>query len=108
MFLTHRVATTARTCLSTTRPSGARSGEHTHSVDPRDETWEDYDPACRVYFWDTDAASDEWELTGCDVEDALQWAHRSAKGRTFTLYSVVKHPGEMGLIRLLGTDPSRA
>jgi hypothetical protein len=77
-------------------------------VDPRDETWEVYDPAYRVYFWDTNSASDEWELTGCDVEAALRWAHHAADGRTFTLYATVQTPGELGLIRLTGTDPTRS
>ena len=78
------------------------------SIDPRDETWEVYDPAYRVHFWDSNAALDAWELVGCDVEDALAWAQKSAGTRTFTLYSVVKQPSEVGLIRLLGTDPTRA
>lgn len=77
-------------------------------IDPRDETWEVYDPAYRVYFWDNNAASDEWELTGCDVEAALQWARDGSDGRTFTLYATVLAPGELGLIRLSGTDPTRS
>jgi hypothetical protein len=77
-------------------------------IDPRDETWEVYDPAYRVYFWDTDAACDEWELIGCDVEAALRWAREAAEGRTFTLHATVQTPGELGLIRLTGTDPTRS
>jgi hypothetical protein len=75
-------------------------------VDPRDQTWEVYDPEYRVYFWDDDARSDEWELVGCDVEEALQWAQDSADGRNFTLYAVAVGLEGVGLIRLLGSDPN--
>ena len=76
-------------------------------VDPRDQMWEVDKPEYRAYFWDVDAgSSDEWELTGCDVQEALQWARDSAGGRTFTLYAVVAvSPEGLGLIRLLGVDP---
>lgn len=78
-------------------------------IDPRDQTWEEDHPAYRVYFWDSNSACDEWELEGCDVEAALRWAQDSASGRTFTLYATVADaPGELGLIRLSGTDPTRA
>jgi len=77
-------------------------------VDPRDETWEEWDPAYRVYFWDSASACDEWELVGCEVEEALRWANASAHGRPFTLHAVVKQPGDVGLIRLFGSDPTRA
>lgn len=79
-----------------------------HPIDPRDQTWEVDEPTYRVCFWSAEMASDEWELLGGDVDEALQWAHDSADGRTFTLHSVVKSPGEVGLLRLLGTDPTRA
>jgi len=78
-------------------------------IDPRDQTWGEDDPAYRVYFWDSNSACDEWELEGCDVEAALRWAQDSAAGRTFTLYATVSDaPRELGLIRLSGTDPTRA
>jgi hypothetical protein len=68
--------------------------------------WEVDEPKYRAYFWDVDAgSSDEWELTGCDVQEALQWARDSAGGRTFTLYAVAVSPEGLGLIRLLGVDP---
>ena len=76
-------------------------------IDPRDQTWAEGEPAYRVYFWDSTAACEEWELAGCDVEDALRWAHGSAGGRTFTLYVTVPSPGELGLVRLSGIDPTR-
>ena len=60
-----------------------------------------------AYFWDEPAnACDEWELEGADVEAALDWARSAADGRTFKLYAVVKQPGEVGLIRVHGTDPT--
>jgi len=73
-------------------------------IDPRDETWEEWDPACLLLG----LACDEWELVECEVEAALHWANASAHGRPFTLHAVVKQPGEVGLIRLLGSDPTRA
>lgn len=77
------------------------------AVDPRDQTWEEWDPAYRVYFWDARAACEEWELTGRDASEALTWAQDSADGRTFTLYAVVNAPSGLGLVRLAGTDPTR-
>jgi hypothetical protein len=73
-------------------------------VDPRDQSCEVYDPMYRVHFWDVEGRSDEWELSGCDVQEALQWAHDSAQGRIVTLYAAVGSQG-LGLIRLLGADP---
>ena len=32
--------------------------------------WEVQEPAYRVYFWDADPRADEWELAGCDVQEA--------------------------------------
>jgi hypothetical protein len=43
-------------------------------VDPRDQTWEADAPDYRVYFHDLNGAADEWELKGCDVDDAKDWA----------------------------------
>ena len=77
------------------------------SVDPRDQEWEVDDPAYRVYFWAGPTSSQEWELTGGDVPDALAWAEQNAAGRTFVVYAVAPGPGSLGLIRLLGTDPNR-
>jgi len=81
---------------------------HAVEIDPRDETWESYHPDYRVYFWDTNAASHEWELTECDdLDEVRRWAEDRAQGRTFTLYAVVRQLGEVGLVRLLGTDPTK-
>jgi hypothetical protein len=78
-------------------------------VDPRDQMWEVHEPRYRVHFWDADARSDEWELTGVDVQEALHWAQDSAGGRSFTFYAVADAVGRegLGLIRLLGVDPIR-
>lgn len=76
-------------------------------VDPRDQMWEVRETKYRVYFWDADASSSEWELTGCDVEAALQWAQNSAGGRRFTLYAAAVDSEGLGLIRLIGVDPIR-
>jgi hypothetical protein len=87
-----------------------------HPVDPRDERWEDSRPAYRVYFWDrleperADSMwrSDEWRLTGADVDQVLEWAHATAAGRQFVVYVEVTRGSVdgLGLVRLLGTDPA--
>lgn len=44
------------------------------------------------------------------MDGALLWAQDSAGGRTFTLYVVVHSQDEareVGLVRLLGSDPAR-
>ncbi len=79
-------------------------------IDPRDQTWEVDHPRYRVYFWDSSSAGEEWELDGCDVEGALRWAQDSAGGRPFTFYVALQSADErreVGLIRLLGTDPTQ-
>ena len=81
------------------------------SVDPRDQTWEVWNPAYRVYFWERDEVggwrSEERELSECDAAEALGWARRESKGRSFTLYTVVRDDRGVGLIRLAGDDPTR-
>jgi hypothetical protein len=79
-------------------------------VDPRDTGWETDDPRYRVYFWKQQGpglmwSSDEWELTGADVESALAWARADEAGRQFVLYAVVRDSAGLGMIRLLGDDP---
>jgi hypothetical protein len=76
------------------------------SVDPCDQSWEADAPDYRVYFHALNGAADEWELKGCDVDDAKDWATEHAAGRTFVLYAVVRSPGELGLVRLMGADPN--
>ena len=87
-------------------------------VDPRDTTWEDHEPVYRVYFWKAEPqplglrpgfASEEFELTGSNVQEVLAWADATVgSDRTYTLYALVRSlEGELGLIRLAGVDPLR-
>jgi hypothetical protein len=77
-------------------------------VDPRDETWEVDLPLYRVYFWDAEARSDEYELSGAeDVAEIIRWAESDSDGRSFTVYACVPGDG-VGLVRVAGTDPTRS
>jgi hypothetical protein len=87
-------------------------------VDPRDTTWEVDEPAYRVYFWrpvpqpigsPSGFASEEFEVTGSDVESVIAWAEATAGSeRTYALYALVRcREGELGLARLAGADPLR-
>lgn len=91
------------------------------AVDPRSTTWELYDPVFWVTFFRHDPAyaempaesvgyeSEEWELTGGDVHDALAWAGEQAgPGRTWTLHVAGPSPEGPGLIWLAGIDPNAA
>ncbi len=83
-------------------------------VDPRDGSWEVDRPVYRVYFWgQLDAseggmwASDEWELTDADdVMVVRNWAELNSNGRRFVMYVTVQADDGLGMIRLLGVDPS--
>jgi hypothetical protein len=75
----------------------------------------------RVYFWrrghavdeataeNTGYASYEHEVLGvADVNEVISWAEENAgEDRTFTIYAVVEREGEVGLVRVLGSDPTR-
>jgi hypothetical protein len=84
-------------------------------VDPRDTTWEVDQTTYRVYFWGpvpqpigspTGFASEEFEVTGSDVEGVIAWAEATAGSeRTYALYALVRCRGELGLVRLAGADP---
>lgn len=81
-------------------------------VDPRDQRWEVDSPVFRVYFWEHTAfrgdVSYEYEITGADVGEVLRWAEDEAGDRTFVLYVChTNERGELGLILLAGTDPTR-
>jgi hypothetical protein len=80
------------------------------AVDPRDTTWEDYHPVFRVYFWrgGNGWASDEYEITNADVAEVLDWAASQlpAKGTEFALYLRRFEGHELGLVLLVGRDPS--
>jgi hypothetical protein len=75
------------------------------SVDPRDQEWEVKDPKYRVYYFDAKGASDEYEVTGADVSEVLDWAERQRGDRTFAIYACVPQDG-LGLLRLRGRDPN--
>jgi hypothetical protein len=91
-------------------------------VDPRDIEWEVDQPAYRVYFWHQPAAppgvarelvmfhSDEYRLSDVvDVGEVLAWARdRGRADQTFTLYVEHRDGDRLGLIQLMGTDPTRA
>ncbi len=75
------------------------------TVDPRDQTWQLLHPAYRVYFHDDQGASDEYEVTGGDVTELIDWASSKRAGRSYVLYACVPRNG-LGLVRLAGTDPN--
>jgi hypothetical protein len=77
-------------------------------VDPRDQVWEVNEPEYRVYFWDAEGRSDEWELGGCDVQEVVKWAQDSAAGRVFVVYAVAAGSEAPSPLRLLGFDPARS
>ena len=82
-------------------------------VDPRDARWEVDAPTYRVYFWERSSgssgpgwASEEWEISGTDVGEIIDWASRDTKHREYMLYACCTCNGELGLIRLLGRNPA--
>ncbi|TJY64044.1 hypothetical protein E4J89_19055 [Arthrobacter sp. CAU 1506] len=78
----------------------------TTTVDPRDQTWEVDRPRYRVYFW-AGTNSDEWEVSGADIPEVIDWAESNREGRSYTLYACVPVDG-LGLVRLAGVDPTAA
>ena len=81
-------------------------------VDPRDQSWELWNPRFRVYFWrslgDDACMSREFELDGGDVGAALAWAAEQAVDQEiYTVYCVVEGTAGIGLVRLTGDDPTR-
>jgi hypothetical protein len=79
-------------------------------VDPRTTQWEVHRPIYRVYFWAASNASDEYELRGAaNFNDVIAWANANRGDRTYTAYAVVPaSDGSLGLVRVYGTDPTRA
>ena len=78
---------------------------HVAHIDPRDAGWEDPQPAYRVYFHDARGASDEYEVTGADLQSVLEWADAEKGDRTYVLYACALVDG-IGLLRLQGQDPN--
>nr|BFE45806.1 hypothetical protein GCM10017547_36990 [Pseudarthrobacter oxydans] len=73
-------------------------------IDPRDQTLQVNDPTYRVYFWAEDAAKQEWELSGADLNEVLEWIPAHSRGRSHSLWAVTRLPGEVCLVRLQGID----
>lgn len=76
-------------------------------VDPRDQTWEVQSPRYRVYLYDAEGTSDEWELSDVDAEQVLAWAQHTCAGRRYEVYVTVDHDG-LGLIQLAQSAPESA
>lgn len=54
-------------------------------IDPRDGVSEIDFPAYRVYFFDSDGATEEWQLVEArDVSEVIVWA--DSQQRTYKLY----------------------
>ncbi|MGC4748744.1 hypothetical protein ACLQ28_24280 [Micromonospora sp. DT201] len=75
------------------------------TVDPRDQTWEIWQPKYRVHFHDKTGAAEEYEVEGVDVSQVMAWAAERCDGRTFVVYACVPCGG-LGLLRLAGIDPT--
>lgn len=79
------------------------------TVDPTDQVSETDAPAYRVYFWPSPSESEEWELSGTDVDEVLDWVRLHGQGRPHSLWvSVPSTSGDaqgVHLIRLRGIDP---
>ncbi len=57
--------------------------------------------------WSNGWRSAEFEITDADIDDVLDWAtHRDSNHDSFTVYACHQDDGRLGLIRLLGTDPT--
>jgi hypothetical protein len=80
-------------------------------VDPRDERWEIWNPAYRVHFWrarDGGWARREIDVSGGDVMSVLRWAEAHAsEEETYTVFATVESEAGLGLLRLVGDDPTR-
>jgi hypothetical protein len=81
------------------------------AIDPRDTMWEADDAAYRVYFWrgspESAWASEEWRLTGADIEQVLEWSKAQAAGRYVAIWVEAIDNGQLGMIRLRGWEPTR-
>jgi len=49
--------------------------------------------------------SDEWLLTGTDIDEVLQWARTRADGRDFEVLALRPEPMGYAAVRLLRSDP---
>lgn len=62
-------------------------------------------PSYRVYCWPGSRAKEEWELSGADLYEVLEWIRSSARGRSYSLWVTTRPPGNVCLVRLQGIDP---
>lgn len=85
---------------------------HFRSVDPRDQEWELRASAYRVTFWRSAGGgwmSREYQVSGGDVAAVLRWVDEHAEnGETFVLDAVVDRSDGLGVVRLMGDDPTSA
>ena len=78
-------------------------------IDPRDQTAQVDAPSYRVYFWSDDGSSKtEWELSGADLLEVLEWIPLHSDGLSHSLWAVTRSPGNVCLIRLQGIDLDRS
>lgn len=74
-------------------------------IDPRDQTLQVDDPSYRVYFWAEDGSTkEEWELTGADLDEVLEWIPSQSRGWYHSLWAVTRSARDVCLIRLQGRD----
>lgn len=90
-------------------------------VDERDVTSEDDHPVFRVYLWSQPFPNVHvppervgwwnysYELTGCDVHQAIAWAQDNlAEAGQYTLYVCYRREGgDLTAIRIAGKDPTQ-
>ena len=67
-------------------------------------------PAYRVNMWrpvgDEAWSSEGYELSGIDAHDGLAWAvERATEGQPYTVFAVVRHDDQLGLVRNRGRRP---
>jgi len=106
-------------------PAGERQARtlvtvNVEGVDPRDVKWEVDFPAYRVYFWHQPPAppgvAQEQVMFHCteyrlsdvvDVAEVLDWVRVTVRGdHTYTLYVEQRDADGLGLVRLMGEDPT--
>ena len=94
-----------RSVADTTDRNRHYSAVNVDPVDPRDQAEEVDEPRYRVYFWQG-IDSDEYEITGADVHEVLDFADRQAAGRTYSLWVCLPARNNgVNLVRLAGWDP---
>lgn len=84
-----------------------------NAVDERDIDREDFDPRFRVYFFTPpngggSFAVEAFDVTNCDVLEAVAWARHDEDGRSFAvgLVWVASTSPEVGITWLFGGDPN--